>query len=675
MESKTTILSLKVRALDALSRDEEHSHVGTTTGLYTMDDLAPLSLKYDNSLPVLQAQYRLELYPKDAAHTRMVALYKLLFSSVPMEGVVCAGGAVAAAMCSSSYTAYKLGMVRPPPEGSSDKEYGVVDARARRGCRRKKHEKRLSAEIKKGKAHLTGSWVSISNLNDVDLFLVGLKEDAARAKIQEIAQGLHQVFVVSQPGGLHRRLHIHETRKSITLGVRDWRSPEGTYYRVQIIKRLYSTVSEVLHGFDLGSCSVAWTGKQIVLTDKAKFTYETGINLVDLRLRRAAFERRLCKYFRRGYSIGFPNMNMDAVYAEILAVHRDGPAPINKWRQEREDKSRRMPIVCDESRLRVDGHTAQIILPRMCLHWSTGPLSRNCWPIRYDGARLGEWYDFVEPIPLTVPTAVEEEETEHWRLVTKSLIPTPKVADWLRVENAPAQGRKTKSESKEVKDTSEPEVNVKAHAITDAIARLTVFPVGIIELTLSYVYAAKETTYADELSEYERTTHNRSGVLARNLNTLQQPFVDEDDICLFQSITKGDVDFKVFGGDMFPNLSFFVFKVFNDDVNIRLSDMIKKALGDDETWQDLRAEYKAWTSDISMKDHGVLLKDPNYYLKIPVIAKVCTQIKTNLADDIGRIGRWRFMRVDESNCLLAGGGALTLYPMSAEAWYGKYYTD
>ena len=51
-------------------------------------------------------------------------------------------------------------------------------------------------------------------------------------------------------------------------------------YKFQIILRLYNTISEILHGFDLGSCAVGFDGTTVFLTTLGKFCYEHMCNIV-----------------------------------------------------------------------------------------------------------------------------------------------------------------------------------------------------------------------------------------------------------------------------------------------------------------------------------------------------------------------------------------------------------
>ena len=82
---------------------------------------------------------------------------------------------------------------------------------------------------------------------------------------------------------------------------------------IQIILRLYNTISEILHGFDIGASSVGYDGNQVYFTKLSKFTYETDTIIVDVYRRSTTFESRLVKYFNYGFNIILKNLNIDSL--------------------------------------------------------------------------------------------------------------------------------------------------------------------------------------------------------------------------------------------------------------------------------------------------------------------------------------------------------------------------
>jgi hypothetical protein len=78
--------------------------------------------------------------------------------------------------------------------------------------------------------------------------------------------------------------------------------------QIQLILRRYDYLCEVIRGFDMGSSAVAWDGSQVFLTGLGKFAAEHGANILNLVVRRNSYERRLVRYFDRGYDLVLPNL-------------------------------------------------------------------------------------------------------------------------------------------------------------------------------------------------------------------------------------------------------------------------------------------------------------------------------------------------------------------------------
>ena len=87
---------------------------------------------------------------------------------------------------------------------------------------------------------------------------------------------------------------------------------------VQIIFRMYTSISELLHGFDLGSSAVAFDGNEVYLTSLSKFAYQYGCNIVDTMRRSTTYEMRLKKYFERGFDIILPYLDISKLRTNYL---------------------------------------------------------------------------------------------------------------------------------------------------------------------------------------------------------------------------------------------------------------------------------------------------------------------------------------------------------------------
>jgi hypothetical protein len=77
---------------------------------------------------------------------------------------------------------------------------------------------------------------------------------------------------------------------------------------VQVVLRLYSNPAEVLMGFDLDSCCVAYTGAgadgqpHVWALPRARRALNLRCNVVDPERQSLTFESRLIKYAQRGFA-------------------------------------------------------------------------------------------------------------------------------------------------------------------------------------------------------------------------------------------------------------------------------------------------------------------------------------------------------------------------------------
>nr|QBK88030.1 MAG: hypothetical protein LCMAC202_03920 [Marseillevirus LCMAC202] len=133
--------------------------------------------------------------------------------------------------------------------------------------------------------------------SDVDLFLYGLTEEQAREKITELLQDISR-SAVDRFGG---SISILKNEYTITLV-----SSNNKEIKVQIILRLYKCVYEILAGFDVDSCAVAYNGHDVYLTVRSLNAFQTRMNIVDLSRRSPSYEHRLHKYNSRGFGIYIP---------------------------------------------------------------------------------------------------------------------------------------------------------------------------------------------------------------------------------------------------------------------------------------------------------------------------------------------------------------------------------
>jgi hypothetical protein len=140
-------------------------------------------------------------------------------------------------------------------------------------------------------------------INDVDMFVFDLDEaDADLLVFDTINIIINNIKKIK--GGV--KYEIVNSKNSITISL-------SNIIKIQIILRLYSSKSEILHGFDLGSSAIGFDGKSVYLTSLGKFSYEFGCNIVDPTRRSTTYEERLIKYLKRGFKIIMPKFDMDVI--------------------------------------------------------------------------------------------------------------------------------------------------------------------------------------------------------------------------------------------------------------------------------------------------------------------------------------------------------------------------
>lgn len=87
---------------------------------------------------------------------------------------------------------------------------------------------------------------------------------------------------------------------------------------VQIVLRLYKSVSEILTGFDVDCSCVAYDGNQVWAAPRALVAYMTQTNTFDLSRRSPSYENRLSKYSHRGFEVYWPLLDRSKVDPTIF---------------------------------------------------------------------------------------------------------------------------------------------------------------------------------------------------------------------------------------------------------------------------------------------------------------------------------------------------------------------
>lgn len=139
----------------------------------------------------------------------------------------------------------------------------------------------------------------IAPASDVDLFLYGLTEDQTIEKIKSIERSIKDALLVETT--------TIRTKNAVTIASR------YPTRHVQIVLRMYKSISEILTGFDVDCSCAAYDGTQVWASPRALAAYMTQINTIDLTRRSPSYENRLSKYSHRGFEVYWPNLDRSMI--------------------------------------------------------------------------------------------------------------------------------------------------------------------------------------------------------------------------------------------------------------------------------------------------------------------------------------------------------------------------
>ena len=151
-------------------------------------------------------------------------------------------------------------------------------------------------------------------VGDIDFFIAGIpgSDRAALWRTVSIIATKVRAFATDLEGS-----RIVET---LTPGVITMQLYHLNYYmKLQIILRAFPSLSSILHGFDVPSCCIAYDGRQVYMTYLAAWAHAFRANIVWPAYQSTTYERRLIKYFSRGYALVIPLIRRD-IFVKDIAV-------------------------------------------------------------------------------------------------------------------------------------------------------------------------------------------------------------------------------------------------------------------------------------------------------------------------------------------------------------------
>ncbi|KAJ5982513.1 hypothetical protein N7451_012613 [Penicillium sp. IBT 35674x] len=165
--------------------------------------------------------------------------------------------------------------------------------------------------------HYRGSW-DLPPDADIDIFLYGLQERDLKEKVLAIwnticQNGAHK-WAAQDPSGT-----LEEPGRELadrTVNVITIFSPHYKR-RVQVVLRLYRSISEILVGFDIDGSAVAFNGHQVYASPRAIAAFISGANRIDIDRISPSYVHRLVKYRGRGLEPYFPDLIRDRINPAI----------------------------------------------------------------------------------------------------------------------------------------------------------------------------------------------------------------------------------------------------------------------------------------------------------------------------------------------------------------------
>lgn len=141
--------------------------------------------------------------------------------------------------------------------------------------------------------------------SDIDLYVYGLNETQANKKMFEIYENIKKVLSCD--------CTCIRSGKVVTI------VSEYPYRHVQIVLRLFDSFAEILHSFDVDSCSVGFDGTDVWSTRRAHYAITNRRNIIDMTRRSITYEYRLKKYNERGYGVVIPEFDKSKINYRIFS--------------------------------------------------------------------------------------------------------------------------------------------------------------------------------------------------------------------------------------------------------------------------------------------------------------------------------------------------------------------
>lgn len=140
--------------------------------------------------------------------------------------------------------------------------------------------------------------------SDIDLFVYGLDEEAANAKLLSLYEQISDALPYESV--------VFRSKHAVTI------VSQFPFRHVQIVLRRYLSPAEILMGFDVDCCAVGYDGKNVWTLPRTHRSLITRINRVDLSRRSPSYEMRLAKYASRGFQVAVPSLDRSRIDPQLF---------------------------------------------------------------------------------------------------------------------------------------------------------------------------------------------------------------------------------------------------------------------------------------------------------------------------------------------------------------------
>lgn len=147
--------------------------------------------------------------------------------------------------------------------------------------------------------------------SDIDLFLVGLSDEAAKYKIKDICTAIR-----ANSNG--RSVLAIRSEHAVTFLCSSGQASPGLMRKIQVLLRIYSCIEAALVGFDIDCATAAYDGSRVWMMPRCRRAINARCNLADSTRQSPSYEYRLLKYMRRGFLCAVPGYDANRVPATLF---------------------------------------------------------------------------------------------------------------------------------------------------------------------------------------------------------------------------------------------------------------------------------------------------------------------------------------------------------------------